>query len=348
MAKTKKSKYDPRQAGLFDAMFFDDEAEQLTPQESAASPLDADPMPDIEVVLPPQKQPKAEPVPTPQPEPEVRLRFMSFGSGSSGNCSYLGNDDGGILIDAGVDSDFVFKSLKTNGISPEMVKGIILTHDHGDHVRYAYTIVRRYRHIRIYSTPRLMNGLLRRHNVSRRIKDYQENIYKEITFKIADFSITAFDTSHDGTDNMGFLIENGKYKFVVATDMGSITHRADFYMKQANFLMLESNYDNRMLTEGKYPEYLKQRIRKDNGHLDNRVAAEFVSTNYAEHLKYLFLCHLSNDNNTPEIALNTMRTALEEKGISVGDCSNSVEMRTRALQLFALPRFECSPLFFLT
>ena len=347
MAKSKKSKYDPRQAGLFDALFFDDEEEPLTSEPQECEP-EAEPMPDFEVVLPKTKQPQAPAEPKPEPKPAVRLRFMSFGSGSSGNCSYLGNDDGGILIDAGVDSDFVFKSLQKNGISPEMVKGIILTHDHGDHVRYAYTIVRRYKHMRIYSTPRLMNGLLRRHNISRRIKDYHENVYKEIPFKIADFTITAFDTSHDGTDNMGFLIENADRRFVVATDMGSITHRAEHYMKQANYLMLESNYDNKMLTEGSYPEYLKQRIRKDNGHLDNVVAAQFVSENYAEHLKYLFLCHLSNDNNTPEIALNTMRSALEAKGVSVGDCSNSVEMRTRALQLFALPRYECSPLFFLT
>ena len=214
--------------------------------------------------------------------------------------------------------------------------------------RYAYTIARRYKHIRIYCTPRLMNGLLRRHNISRRIKEYQENVFKEIPFKIADFTITAFDTSHDGTDNMGFMIENDNQKFVVAPDMGIINARTAFYTAQANYLMIESNYDARMLNEGSYPEYLKQRIRKDTGHLDNEVTAKYVADIYSQDLKYLFLCHLSNDNNTPEIAVSTMRNALQGKVITVDDCSNSVEMRNCDIQLSALPRYDCSPLIILT
>ncbi len=346
MAKTKRTKTSVYEASLFDSFFVDSDDEQ--PQTPASQPEAA--MPDIDVVLPEPKQPAAAPEVKPQPvaAPKEKLQFMSFGSGSSGNCAYLGTEKGGILIDAGVDNEHVFESLRKNGIGPEMVKGIVLTHDHGDHVRYAYTIVRKYKHIRIYCTPRLMNGMLRRHNVSRRVREYHENVFKEIPFKIAHFVITAFDAAHDGTDNMGFMIEVGDQKFVVATDMGHINQRSAFYITQANYLMLESNYDNNMLNEGSYPEYLKQRIRKDTGHLDNVVAAEFVSENYGEHLKYLFLCHLSNDNNTPEIAVETMRTALEGKGVSVGDCSNSLEMRNKALQLYALPRYDSSPLFVLT
>lgn len=342
MAKQRRTnKIDSRQASLF---FEDDDVQDVANDE-------AEVMPDIEVILPEKQAEDAILKSDAEPEQPVRrrkLRFMSFGSGSSGNCAYFGNDDGGVLIDAGVDSKFVFDSLRKNGITPEMVKGVLLTHDHGDHVRYAYNIVRRNNHIRLYCTPRLMNGLLRRHSVSRRIRDYQENVFKEIPFKIADFTITAFDISHDGSDNMGFMIEADGQKFVVAPDMGIINSRTAFYVKEANYLMLESNYDSRMLNEGSYPEYLKQRIRKETGHLDNKVAARFVAENYSEKLKYLFLCHLSNDNNTPEKALSTMRAALDERGVTVGDCSNSVEMRDCALQLFALPRYDCSPLFVLT
>ncbi len=346
MAKTKRRKSNVYEASLFDSFFVDSDDVQETVDASQSEPE----MPDIEVVLPEQKPqaPAPEEVKPKKEVPKERLRFMSFGSGSSGNCAYLGTEKGGILIDAGVDNEHVFESLRKNGIGPEMVKGIVLTHDHGDHVRFAYTIVRKYKHIRIYCTPRLLNGMLRRHNVSRRIKEYHENAFKEIPFKIAHFVITAFDAAHDGTDNMGFMIEVGDEKFVVATDMGHINQRSSYYITQANYLMLESNYDNKMLDEGTYPEYLKQRIRKDTGHLDNEVAAAFVSENYGEHLKYLFLCHLSNDNNTPEIALNTMRTALEGKGVSVGDASNALDMRNRALQLYALPRYDSSPLFILT
>lgn len=280
-------------------------------------------------------------------EQHAQCMFMSFGSGSSGNCSFLGTFNSGILIDAGVDVDQVFNNLKLNGIFPAAIKGIILTHDHQDHVRYVYSYLRNHKHLRVYCTPKLLNGLLRRHNISRRLKEYHEPIYKEIPFKLANFTITAFETSHDGTDNMGFNIEMAGQKFVVATDTGYITPRAEFYMAQAHNLMIESNYDSDMLNSGTYPEYLKSRVRGERGHLDNAVAAKFVADHYHAGLKHVFLCHLSNDNNRPEIAIHAMTTALQAVGVTVGDGSNTPEQRTRDVQLYALPRFLTSPLFVL-
>ncbi|MDY2828867.1 MAG: MBL fold metallo-hydrolase [Sodaliphilus sp.] len=286
--------------------------------------------------------PTAAKQPVPATDEHRDLHFVSFGSGSSGNCAYLGTNKEGILIDAGVDLNHVFDDLRKNSIKPEMVKGIILTHDHADHIRYSYQIVRKYKHIRIYCTPRLMNGLLRHHNISRRIKEYQEPIYIETPFKLAGLQITAFETSHDGTDNMGFFIESGDKKFVVATDMGIITARAEHYMQQANYLMIESNYCRVMLDEGRYPEYLKNRVRGEKGHLDNVVAAQFVKEHYHPGLEYVFLCHLSNDNNTPDIALRTMTDALESINLTVGDASNAVDQRDKDVQLYALPRYDTS------
>ncbi len=270
------------------------------------------------------------------------LSFVSFGSGSSGNCAFLGNENGGVLIDAGVDPQHVYHDLAANGISLSKVKGILLTHDHADHIRYAYKLVRENKHMRIYCTPRLMGGLLRHHNISGRIKDYQVSIFKEIPFFLAGMKFTAFETSHDAIDNMGFSIEVGDNTFVVATDMGVITSRASYYMSKANFLMIESNYDRHMLDSGRYPEYLKARVRGEKGHLDNTVAAEYVASHYHEGLKWVFLCHLSNDNNKPEIAVHTMTTALEQRGVSVGDGSNSPDSRCKAVQVYALPRYDTS------
>lgn len=270
------------------------------------------------------------------------LQFVSFGSGSSGNCAFLGNENGGVLIDAGVDPEHVCHDLATNGIDIKKVKGIVLTHDHADHIRYAYKLVREHKHLRIYCTPRLMGGLLRHHNISRRIKDYQVSIFKEIPFFLAGMKFTAFETSHDAIDNMGFSIEVGGNTFVVATDMGIITDRAAHYMSQANFLMIESNYDRQMLDSGRYPEYLKARVRGNLGHLDNAVASSFVATHYHKTLKWVFLCHLSNDNNTPEKALAAMTTALETQGVSVGDGTNSPDSRCRDVQVYALPRYDTS------
>ena len=275
------------------------------------------------------------------------FNFVSFGSGSSGNCSFLGNENGGILIDAGVDPEHVYRDLNANGINIAKVKGILLTHDHADHIRYAYKIVRENKHMRIYCTPRLMGGLLRHHNVSRRIKDYQVSIFKEIPFFLAGMKITAFDTSHDAIDNMGFCFEAGGQTFVVATDMGIITERASHYMCQANFLMIESNYDRTMLDTGSYPEYLKARVRSEKGHLDNKAAVQFVVANLHEGLKWVFLCHLSNDNNKPEIAIKEMTQALQAAGKTVGDGSFAPEMRDRDVQVYALPRYDTSDWFVL-
>lgn len=283
--------------------------------------------------------------PMPRPDVSARIKFISFGSGSSGNCAYIGDDNDGFLIDAGVDPAKVLHELKRHGIKSDSIAGILLTHDHSDHVRYAYTILRRNPRMLLYCTPKTLNGILRRHSISRRIKDYHKAIYKEFTFKIGRFEITAFDVQHDGTDNAGFFVTHGAHTLTVATDLGSIGPRADFYMRRSRYLVIESNYDREMLINGRYPEYLKARILADNGHLDNKVTAAYVADIYSPQLTHVFLCHLSHDNNTPEKATDAMHEAFADKQISIGDGSDSLESRGADLQLIVLPRFEATRMF---
>lgn len=272
------------------------------------------------------------------------LRFMSFGSGSSGNCSYLGTPSCGILIDSGCDNNRVLAELAANSVDPLTIRGILLTHDHGDHVRYAYAILRRFKHMRLYATPKAMTGLLRRHNMSRRIKDYHTPIYKEFPFKIGPFTITAFETSHDGTDNAGFYVEGAGTSFVVATDTGIITSRADFYIRQTKNLMIEANYDAEMLRTGRYPVYLKARIASTSGHMDNADTARYLAAvTPATGFRRIFLCHLSQDNNTPQKALSAVRNALEEAGVEVATASVAASFDER-LHIAVLPRLESSPM----
>ena len=268
------------------------------------------------------------------------LFYISFGSGSSGNCCYLGTRNAGILIDAGILTETVVDTLKENGIKMENIVGICLTHDHGDHVKYAYNIVRKHKHMKVYCTNRVVNGMLRKHNISKRIKDYHSPIFKEIPFKLGDFEITAFDVPHDGDDNMGFFVRHGDKNFVVATDLGAISERARHYISQAHYLMIEANYDKEMLIKGTYPDYLKRRIQTDRGHMDNVETAAFLSEIYTPQLKYIFLCHLSNENNTPEIALNTISKALKDRGLTIGTAQETIEDRKADVQLMALPRLE--------
>lgn len=280
------------------------------------------------------------------PDIGSRLKFISFGSGSSGNCAFIGDDNGGFLIDAGVDPAKILPELRRHGIKTDKIAGIILTHDHGDHVRYAYALLRRNSHMLLYCTPKAFNGILRRHNISRRIKDYHKAIYKEIPFDIGDFRLTAFEVQHDGSDNAGFFIEHGTHTFAVATDLGCISQRADFYMRQARYIMIESNYDREMLVAGHYPEYLKARILADNGHLDNEDAATYIASIYTPRLTHVFLCHLSHDNNLPDLALEASRKALAAAGITrITDGTAPAQAADGALTLVALPRTEISPLF---
>lgn len=282
----------------------------------------------------------------PQPEEvDTRLYYMSLGSGSSGNAAYLGTARGGIIIDAGIKHDKIETALRSAGIPMSRIKGLLLTHDHSDHVRYAYTLLRNNKHIRLFCTNRVLNGLLRRHNISKRIKEYHYPIFKEISFRIGDFEITAFEVPHDGSDNMGFSVSYGTRRFVAATDLGEVAGRALFYISQANYLMIEANYDAMMLRHGPYPEYLKARIATDHGHMDNADTAALLKAIHTPALQYVFLCHLSHDNNTPEKALTAVRTALEEKGLKVGDCTMSFDDRAADLHLMALPRHDATRLF---
>lgn len=268
-------------------------------------------------------------------EASDKVFFMSFGSGSSGNCAYIGDRRHGFLIDAGIDAKKVTSSLLANGITMDRVAGIILTHDHHDHISQAYQLLRANRHMRLYCTLRTFNGILRRHNISRRIKDYHTPIYKEFTFKIGAFEITPFEVMHDGSDNAGFHITHADRAITVATDLGCISPRVDHYMRQADTIIIEANYDLQMLRNGAYPEHLKARIVADNGHLDNAVTARYLSLIYSDKMRNIFLCHLSHDNNAPQIATEAVSEAL----------SAVAPDNAPAIRLLALPRYAITPLY---
>lgn len=281
----------------------------------------------------------------PDPADERKLFYLGMGSGSSGNSCYVGTKNGGIIIDAGVKTDTIESMLSSNGIDIRKVVGVLLTHDHSDHVRYVYTLVRNHKHMRVFCTNRVLNGIMRRHSISKRLKDYHQPIFKEIPFNVCDLEVTAFDVPHDGSDNMGFSIVYDDRRFVLATDLGSVNERARHYMSLANYLVIEANYDLEMLRNGRYPEYLKARIQTGDGHLDNLQTAAFISEIINPELKNIFLCHLSQDNNTPQKALAAVRGVLEKMGKKVGTAMNSLSDRAADVQLMALPRFEATPLF---
>lgn len=248
----------------------------------------------------------------------MKIRFMSLGSGSSGNCYYLGTDMYGILIDAGIGIRTVKKIFKERGLSLSTIRAVFITHDHADHIKAVGHLGEKH-NIPIYTTLEIHQGIRRSYCVTEKLSALHIcYIQKEETVEIGDFSITCFEVPHDGTDNVGYCVCIDGKTFTFITDIGHITDTAARYISRANYLIMEANYDESMLQMGPYPQHLKQRIAGERGHMCNKVMAEFIANHFPKDLKYLWLCHLSKDNNHPELAYKTVELALKEKNIIAG------------------------------
>ena len=221
------------------------------------------------------------------------------------------------LIDAGIGIRTIKKHLKEHNIPFENIVGLCITHDHADHIKSAGCLGEKY-FIPVYTTKEILAGMNRSYCMTEKIYTACHPICKEVPFEIRDFKITSFEVPHDGTDNVGYFIEYGDRKFAFATDLGHIPPGVAHYLRKANYLVIEANYDIEMLTHGTYPPHLKQRIINPNGHMSNADTAEFLARNFTEDMRYIFLCHLSRENNHPELAYKTVEYRLYQEGIRVG------------------------------
>jgi len=266
----------------------------------------------------------------------MSLKFLSIASGSSGNCYYLGADDYGILFDAGVSSRTIKKALKDNNIELDRIMAVFVTHDHTDHIKFIGTLGEKYG-IPVYTTEGVHKGIDASPMVEHKLTVSRRILEKEVPVMIKDFKITAFDVPHDSSDCVGYLVAYKDQHWVLATDVGQITEKVGSYVKTANHLVIEANYDREMLDNGKYPEFLKERIKGEKGHLSNKETADFLSANFDLHLKNIWLCHLSKDNNHPELAFKTLEMSLGEYGIRIGADVNVYPLkRTTPSEMFVL------------
>lgn len=247
----------------------------------------------------------------------MEISFISLASGSSGNCYYLGTEEYGILIDAGIGIRTIKKHLKEISVTFEKIYAVFVTHDHADHIKSIGHLGEK-QHIPVYTTAKIHEGINRSYCITEKLSTCVRYIEKGQTISIRDFNICAFEVPHDGTDNVGYHIQIDGKAFSFLTDLGHITPTAAEYICKANYLILETNYDEEMLRMGSYPHHLKKRIASLNGHLSNHEAAEFLAENFSDNLRYIWLCHLSKDNNHPELAYKTVEMKLKSKGIIVG------------------------------
>ena len=246
------------------------------------------------------------------------LKFLSIGSGSSGNCYYLETANDALLIDAGVGVRTLKKYLHEAGISLSSVTKIMITHDHADHIKSVGMISAEY-NIPVYATKDVHDGIVRNYSVQKKIpEDNVKFIMKDMPVRLGDFRITPFAVPHDSSGNVGYRVEAEGVTFCLMTDVGHVTEEMQQYIAEANYLVLEANYDNEMLQNGPYPQHLKVRIDGPTGHLSNHDCGEAIANYATAELKHVWLCHLSEENNHPVLALKTVEQTLRSYGIIAG------------------------------
>ena len=241
------------------------------------------------------------------------IKFCPIASSSSGNCIYIGTSNTHILIDAGLSGINIQKGLLALETDAGAINAIFITHEHIDHVKGAGILSRRF-DIPIFATHKTWTQIDRRNsigNISYRNKRF---VYPEENCIINDMSVKAFQIPHDAADPVGYTVSAFGHKVAVATDIGIITDTIKENITGCSAILIESNHDIEMLENGKYPRDLKNRIRGNKGHLSNCSTGKFLAEIMNERLKHIFLGHLSEENNLPLVALDTVESMLKAAG----------------------------------
>lgn len=237
------------------------------------------------------------------------MRLMSIASGSSGNCIYVGTDTSSILIDAGISKKKISEGLKDIDIDFKDINGIIITHEHIDHTRGLGVISRSYG-IPMYATRETCDEIKKMPQLGDFDYSLLNAVSPDESFEIGDIHVEAHSIWHDAADPVCYSLFYGNKKISIATDMGDYDDYIVNCLKDSDALLLEANHDVRMLEVGPYPYSLKQRILGKRGHLSNEKSGRLLLEVLNNHLKAVFLGHLSKDNNYPELAYETVKAEL--------------------------------------
>jgi len=225
----------------------------------------------------------------------MSLSIASLNSGSNGNCYYVGNATEAILVDAGISCRETEKRMQRLGLSMQLVKAIFISHEHSDHIKGLCTLAKKYDLPVFISPGTLLNCRLPLNPANVRTLSVDEPVI------IGRLQIRAFLKIHDAFDPHSFMISCDEVNVGVFTDIGEVCKSLSFYFGQCHAAFLEANYDDVMLDQGRYPYFLKNRIRGGKGHLSNAKALELFTKLKPAHMSHLILSHLSKDNNCPQL-----------------------------------------------
>ncbi|MDR0273464.1 MAG: MBL fold metallo-hydrolase [Clostridiales bacterium] len=246
------------------------------------------------------------------------MQFFTIASGSSGNAYFLELAGQHFLIDAGVSGKRIEHALQKKNIRG--LNGIFITHEHNDHIAGAGVIARRFK-TEIYATPLTWRYFLRHKKLGALNEEQIKIIEPDKPLLIGGAEVTAFDIPHDASQPVGYsfrAVTNESEKMVIATDLGHATESVKERLKNARVLLIESNHDPEMLERGRYQRELKTRVAGNRGHLSNAQAGMLLAEVVIPGKTHVFLAHLSEENNTPMLAFDTVARILDGNNITVG------------------------------
>ncbi len=253
------------------------------------------------------------------------MKFSVLASGSTGNVTYIETAHTKILIDIGMSCLYVEKKLKDMEVDPSSIEAIIITHTHVDHIAGLKVFLKKY-HPTVYITKKMYNDL-------KEIIGINNYIFIDDKFFVNDLTITPFSVSHDAPDTNGYIVESCEKSIVYVTDTGYLNKKHFEMLKNKNAYIFESNHDVKLLMDGKYQYHLKQRILSDRGHLSNKDSSYYLSKIIGDETSFIVLAHLSKENNTPEIALNTLLEMLEKNKFNIHSLVATPNERTELITI---------------
>ena len=256
----------------------------------------------------------------------MAISIYSLGSGSKGNCVIVANGKSNIMIDAGLTPRATRQKLNEIGLSINDIDGILLTHEHNDHVKSLEDLTF---HIPLFSNYQTLRAVENRSFVNaKKVIEIEES-----TFTLGDYEITPFSISHDAARPFGFILSDGKEKVGYLTDTGYVSKGIMNKIAGSDIVVIESNHDEELLRRGAYPERLKRRILSDKGHLNNYETALTVNDLVKGGTKKIMLAHISENNNLSELAYWTTVKCLNKNGISEKDIALKVAMQRETVIL---------------
>lgn len=234
------------------------------------------------------------------------MRLCSIASGSSGNCIYVGSENTHLLIDTGISKKRIDEGLKALEVKGEELEGILITHEHSDHIQGLGVFSRKYK-IPIYATPGTIRGIQSYNGLGKMPEGLWHPVQTDQSFLLGDIEVEPFAISHDANEPSGYRLNCGEKSIAVATDLGEYDDYTVSRLQDLDAILLEANHDIHMLEVGSYPYYLKKRVMGAKGHLSNELSGRLLCDILHDGLKHVVLGHLSKENNYPRLAYETVK-----------------------------------------